>query len=551
MNCPGENTLLDLLQEGGGPPEPALEAHLAGCAACRGLLQEAREDQSRTDTAFPEPDPQGTRVDRPSRSQSVLSNPALDPLIGQRIGEYEVLERIGAGGMGVVYRAVQPLIGKPVAIKVIRGEATKDAQLMQRMLLEARAVNAIGHRGIVDIFGFGQVVGGRHYVVMEFLQGEPLDVWLKRQPPLALSDILDLVEQILGPLGAAHRAGVIHRDLKPSNLFRVLHEDGHTALKLLDFGLAKRTIHKKGLTRAGAVVGTPAYMAPEQVVGDPVDARTDLYSLAVVVYRLAGCRPFSETDTGALMEAHLRQPPRPLRLDRPDLPEALEALLLGMLSKAPADRPSSVEEVRTALEALRPGPPAPTLESMPAVSVVRPAAAPARRRALVVGGAAVSAALAALLAVAWGLGVFESGPQPLPVAAPVRVDPEPPATPAAAQARAPSRSPEDDAVRLAAAAEPEPEAGEDEVERAEAPAVQKRPARGSARSRAAPLEEERQRLLQRAAVVRARMKQQDPLSAMFIDKAEEDARAATTRAQLRQAERTIKGVEEKFLSAGR
>ncbi len=542
MNCPGENTLLDLIEGGVATGETALRAHLAGCATCRQLLEDARAEQSRTDTADLPPDPDGTRIDRPRRTPSVLSNPAVDPLIGQRIGEYEVLERIGAGGMGVVYRAVQPLIGKPVAIKVIREEANRDAQYMQRMLLEARAVNAIGHRGIVDIFGFGQIAGGRHYVVMEYLQGEPLDLWLKGQPKLSLEDILELLDQALAPLGAAHRAGVIHRDLKPSNFFRVRHDDGHTSLKLLDFGLAKRTVHGKGLTRAGMVVGTPAYMAPEQVAGDPVDARTDLYSLAVVAYRLAGTRPFPEGDPAALMEAHVRMAPRPLRQDRPDLPSALEALLLRMLAKTPAERPASVEEVSQVLAEIRRA--TPTQEEMPAV-ILQDQGLHAEERSqsgrsprarlrvpAAVGMVAVAAVAAALL-----FGPVEEA-VPVEATAPVAAPP-----PIAAPMPVPIRSPVE-AVTTA----PEPDAldaREEQVVPSEAPAPHK------PRPRVPTLDEERQRLLQRSAAVRAKLTQKDPLSTMFLDKAEAETRRATSRGQLRQAERTIQGVEEKFLSAGR
>lgn len=548
MNCPGENTLLDLLEGGGRHQTPQLQAHLDGCSACRELLSEAQADRSSTDPESPPPDadPQGTRVDRPSRTTSVDSLPGKDPLIGQRIGDYEVIERIGSGGMGVVYRGVQPLIGKAVAIKIIRGEANADAMLMQRMLLEARAVNAIGHRGIVDIFGFGQIAGGRHYVVMEYLQGEPLDVWLKRQEPLSLENILDLLEQILAPLGAAHRAGVIHRDLKPSNLFRVRHEDGHEAVKLLDFGLAKRTIHDKSLTRTGFVVGTPAYMAPEQVTGDPVDGRTDLYSLGVLAYRLAGSRPFAEVDSVALMKAHLREEPRPLRRDRPDLPVALEVLLLRMLAKSPADRPASVEEVRAALQEFRGAPP--TVESMPAV--VLPAQTPRmplRTRAVAAAAAAVSLVAVTLLAVAPWRSPVEAARSPPTMAEAERVlvapEPEPPPAPP------PSRTSE-------IASQPEVESGP-------APEPERRPAvkpprpapvhtaRAAPRPRTPTLNDERQRLLQRATAVRARLSKQDPLSTMFLDKAEADVRRARSRAQLRQAERTIQGVEEKFVSAGR
>jgi serine/threonine protein kinase len=531
MNCPSENTLLELLEGGNEDPgRKEVEEHLVSCESCRVLVADARGEASRTDSESTS-EPDGTVNHRPSGRRSRISG-SHDALIGRRIGEYEVLEQIGSGGMGVVYRGVQPVIGKTVAIKVIRGEVNDDTRRIQRMLLEARAVNAIGHRGIVDIFGFGQMPGGRHYVVMEFLQGEPLDVWLRSRKPLSLTEVLDLLEEILAPLGAAHAAGVVHRDLKPSNLFRVLHGDGSRSLKLLDFGLAKRTMHDKGLTRTGLVLGTPGYMAPEQVNGEPVDARTDLYSLGVLAYRLAGTRPFDVTETVDLMEAHLRTPPRPIRQKRPDLPEALEALLLRLLEKDPARRPGSVEEVREALARIRP---ARTEPSMPALEVVpTPRAqllrwAPLGAAGLVLAAAAVWSATRQVPPVAEPappLARLEPQPEPAqeppapPSPEPVAVAPEPPPPVVTAQTRTPART-----------------------------------SRSVTRPPPPTLDDERRQLLERIAAARAKLGAQggapDPLSSMFLDKAEKDAREAQTKAGLRQAERTIKGVEQKFLPPSR
>ncbi|MGZ3461241.1 MAG: serine/threonine-protein kinase, partial [Archangium sp.] len=169
----------------------------------------------------------------------VMDDAAADPLVGLKIGEYELRQRIGVGGMGLVYDGIQPLIGKRVAVKVLRPELAAAEEQVARLLAEARAVNAIRHRGIVDIFGFGQVPDGRQYIIMEYLEGVALDAYLAEKGRLPVPEALDILDEVLGALGAAHGAGVVHRDLKPSNIFLVKQPDGSRYVKLLDFGLAK------------------------------------------------------------------------------------------------------------------------------------------------------------------------------------------------------------------------------------------------------------------------------------------------------------------------
>jgi serine/threonine protein kinase len=169
-----------------------------------------------------------------------------DPLLGTTLGEYQVLEAIGEGGMGVVYRGVQPVIKKRVAIKVIKPNAADGVSQVKRLTDEAEAVNSIGHRNIIDIFSLGQLPDGRPYIVMEYLEGQPLDVFVRNQGHLGLSEVLGLLIAICGPLSAAHRAGVIHRDLKPSNIFVCFTALGERYLKLLDFGLAKKAVNLDG-----------------------------------------------------------------------------------------------------------------------------------------------------------------------------------------------------------------------------------------------------------------------------------------------------------------
>lgn len=282
--------------------------------------------------------------------------PPVDPLIGAMVGDYQVIEPVGEGGMGVVYRGVQPVIKKRVAIKVLKPQVAGDEQQVRRLIAEAESVNAIGHRGIIDIFGLGTLPDGRPYIVMEFLEGDPLDLWLQRQPGgrVPLLTALELLLEVCAPLSAAHRANVIHRDLKPSNVFVCRQTDGTRFLKILDFGLAKRAVGLDGNTKQtsqSVVSGTPDYMAPEQARGLSISPRSDLYALGVMAFELfTGRVPFTGATPMDVMVAHVGTPPPSPRTFEPSLPPELESLVLRLLSKAPEDRPQSVEEVRNALE---------------------------------------------------------------------------------------------------------------------------------------------------------------------------------------------------------
>lgn len=280
----------------------------------------------------------------------------VDPLLGASLGDYQVLEFIGEGGMGVVYRGIQPVVKKRVAIKVLRPEVAADAVAAKKLLAEAEAVNAIGHRGIVDIFTHGQLPDGRPYIVMEYLNGEPLDCWLARVKRPTVLEALEVLVQICAPLAAAHRSSIIHRDLKPSNVFLCTQPDGERFVKLLDFGLAKRGLDAHGKTPQTwqtEVSGTPYYMAPEQARALSVSPRTDIYALGVIAFELlTGLRPFQGETPMDVMVAHVSQRPLRPRILYPDMPRALELLLLAMLEKSPQKRPRSVEEVREQFEAI-------------------------------------------------------------------------------------------------------------------------------------------------------------------------------------------------------
>ncbi|WP_375770371.1 serine/threonine protein kinase [Archangium gephyra] len=299
----------------------------------------------------------GARRTAPGRTVNVMDDSsAQDPLTGLKLGEYELRQRVGVGGMGLVYEGIQPLIGKRVAVKVLRPELAAAEEQVARLLAEARAVNAIRHRGIVDIFGFGQVPDGRQYIIMEYLEGVALDAHLTEKGRLPVSEALDILDEVLSALGAAHGAGVVHRDLKPSNIFLVKQPDGSRYVKLLDFGLAKMGLPtgRTAQTRTDMVVGTPEYMAPEQARGQPVGPMTDLYALGVVAFEMVtGRLPFTGTSPVDLLMKHVdARPPRPSEFV-PELPAALDAFILQMLTKDPEARPGSAEQLRRQLQRLR------------------------------------------------------------------------------------------------------------------------------------------------------------------------------------------------------
>ncbi|SEM34716.1 serine/threonine protein kinase [Stigmatella aurantiaca] len=276
-----------------------------------------------------------------------------DPLIGTQVSEYVIQERIGTGGMGIVYRAVQPLIGKQVAIKVMRAQFAQAHQLVQRLLVEARIVNAIPHRGIIDIFGFGQLEDGRPYVVMELLQGLSLDRLLRRKGRLGVDEAVKILDEVLDALGAAHRRGVVHRDLKPGNVFLVEGAAGARSLKLLDFGIAKvaSTPAANALTVHGLLLGTPEYMSPEQVRGGEVEPTSDLYAVGVMAFEmLTGQVPFGGEQVRVLF-AQVEDAPPSLSSLVPGIPPALERMVSRLLAKAPFQRYPSADAVRQELKA--------------------------------------------------------------------------------------------------------------------------------------------------------------------------------------------------------
>lgn len=321
----------------------------------------------------------------------------------QQLGKYQLGQLLGQGGMGAVYRSFHPVLNQPVAVKVMQNTLAADPQAQQRFLREAQVVAGLAHPNIVNIFDV-DIQDGRPYIVMEYLDAGSLADRLQAGP-LTLAAALQLAAPLADALEYAHQRGLVHRDLKPANV--LLRPDGSPVLA--DFGLARpvQADSAAQITATGAVMGTLAYMAPEQFSGQPTDARADIYSFGVMLYEmLTGRLPFTG-DSAQIMYGHLQQPPPSLRVARPDLPDSIEQLVQRMLSKDPAWRPQRMAEVASALRAITAGTAAtgPTVQARPATNPTLAAQpGPTAARGLVLGLAAggvvlVLAIVAAVLVV--------------------------------------------------------------------------------------------------------------------------------------------------------
>jgi serine/threonine protein kinase len=275
-------------------------------------------------------------------------------MIGEVLRGYRITQKLGQGGMGVVYVAQHELLGKYAAVKTLLPDYSKNEVIVQRFFNEAKAATRIRHPGIVEVFDFGYHTDGSAFLLMELLQGEPLSTRLKSIRRISTAVAVRLLQQIAGVLGAAHRAGIVHRDLKPDNVFLVSDPDmtGGERAKILDFGIAKLATEMNAMhTHTGAILGTPRYMAPEQCRGArEVDHRADLYSLGCIAYEmLCGRVPFEERGVGELLAAHILTPPVPPSAIDPGIDLALEDVILRLLAKEPGQRYQTAQEVIDAL----------------------------------------------------------------------------------------------------------------------------------------------------------------------------------------------------------
>ncbi|HEX3697288.1 MAG TPA: serine/threonine-protein kinase [Polyangia bacterium] len=276
-------------------------------------------------------------------------------LINQTVGNYKVIKLLGEGGMGAVYLAEHPVIGRKVAIKVLHISLARDPEIVGRFFNEARAIHTIGHPNIVEIMDFGQTTDGQPYFIMEYLSGESMNERMSRGP-ISPTETVQIADQICRALTAAHNKGIIHRDLKPHNVLISTDMDGKSIIKLLDFGVAKilgatDTGGQSVKTRTGSLMGTPLYMSPEQCRGSgTLDHRTDIYSLGVMIYEmLAGRPPFMAEGVGELFAKHMLEAPPPLIDFAPETPPALAAAVMKSLAKNLEQRFSTMEEFRVAL----------------------------------------------------------------------------------------------------------------------------------------------------------------------------------------------------------
>ncbi len=274
--------------------------------------------------------------------------PAADGEVGT-LGPYRVLKQLGAGGMGAVYLALDTRLDRKLALKVMLPEFAADADAKERFLREARAAAKISHDNVVTVFEADER-GGVPYIAMQLLQGYPLDEYLKTKGAPALPHVIRIARETALGLAAAHALGLVHRDIKPANLWL---EAPNGRIKVLDFGLAKPIGSDAELTKSGAVVGTPAYMSPEQARGAKVDHRTDLFSLGAVLYRLCtGKTPFAGPNVMAVMMALGNDEPTSVRELNPNVPVALAALIHQLLAKRADDRPQTAAEVVKRLRAI-------------------------------------------------------------------------------------------------------------------------------------------------------------------------------------------------------
>ncbi|MFZ5440374.1 MAG: serine/threonine protein kinase [Myxococcota bacterium] len=304
----------------------------------------------------------GSASPPPPQPQQSVHVESADPLIGIDLGGFKVTRLIAAGGMGLVYEALHEAIGRRAAVKVLKPEVAADAEWTRRFLSEARALGSLKHRNLIEVLNFGKTPDGREFLMMEFLDGEPLDAYIRRLGQLAPAAALGIADQILNGLAEAHKKGVVHRDLKPSNVYLLREHNGELLVKVLDFGLARQEPVAlldgaiqlaRRADGASLLAGTPEYIAPEQAQGKKVGGQADLYSLGVMLFEmLSGQLPFEAESVTTLLQKHLSERPPRLSAVMNNLPEGLEEFVESLLEKEPERRPSSADAARVTVQRL-------------------------------------------------------------------------------------------------------------------------------------------------------------------------------------------------------
>lgn len=286
------------------------------------------------------------------------SAPNADPLVGAIFDKYQVIRRIGEGGMGLVYETIHTVIEKRVAMKVLRDDYSSRPEVVERFRQEAKSASRIGHEHIVDISDFGTTPNGSSYFVMEFLEGEDVASVLAREATLTPERATNIVIQCCRALGAAHAKGIVHRDMKPENIFLVRREEQLDFVKIVDFGIAKMSdIETAGapgrkLTKTGMIFGTPEYMSPEQAAGKELDHRVDIYALGVILFEcLAGRVPFVGDSFMGILTQHMFEEAPTLREVNPrvECSAELEAVIYKALAKDANERYQTMEELGEAI----------------------------------------------------------------------------------------------------------------------------------------------------------------------------------------------------------
>src|SRR5579872_509347 len=266
-------------------------------------------------------------------------------MVGTQVGNYLIEEKLGEGGMGTVYRALELQLDRRVAIKILHADLARNQSVVERFRAEARAQANLLHPNVAVLYSF-LVVGGIAMMVMEYIDGQNVQEIVRRSGPIQVPHATSWLQQALAGIGAAHRVGIVHRDIKPSNL--MITRDG--AVKVLDFGIAKVTGGSRSVTSTGAKLGTVYYMSPEQVQGGPIDARSDIYSLGITFYEMLTARvPFNSDSDFTVQKDHVQSPPPLPTAFVPGITRGIEKIILKALEKRPEDRFQTVEEFSSAL----------------------------------------------------------------------------------------------------------------------------------------------------------------------------------------------------------
>ena len=325
-------------------------------------MADSREIQKEINPELFETDDQSPHDGAISSREGEQASMQIEPVLGSAPkyigGKYRVLELLGKGGMGAVYKVHHIALDKVYAAKVLNSDVTTDFKILQRFDQEAKSIGTLNHPNLIAVHDYGTSDDGTPYLIMDFLDGHSLDEELKTNGPLEEKHALHIFGLVCDALKHAHDKGIIHRDIKPSNIMLVKTEEGKEGVKIVDFGIAKRELIDNKVTQTGEVFGTPLYMSPEQCLGKPCDSRSDIYSLGCVIYEaLTGIVPFAADNAVQTIFNHLNITPPPLRKANPGckLSLSIEQIVAACLEKEPKDRIESAEVVAINLRRIESG----------------------------------------------------------------------------------------------------------------------------------------------------------------------------------------------------